>query len=172
MSRDQDKEGTLPSTSPWIVVTPSKVKKVQRTPFLSLEDTTHYHTISPIIPLEDNITMAPRIAKVKEETKPEAKPDKKIPPDPGEPTLHQILENIIPDIEPSNIKSNPREILRGLSRQGITTWKGFILMAEGDVSTITKAPDTLISTSSIRILNHIKQLVWQNMRNDLSLIHI
>ena len=88
--------------------------------------------------------MAPRIPKVKEEPKPEAKPDKKIPPDPGEPTLHQILETLIPDIEPSNIKSNPHEILRGLSRQGITTWKGFILMAEGDVSTITKAPDTLI----------------------------
>ena len=127
MSRDQDKEGTLPASDPpWRVVSPSKgERKGKGNPFLSLSETNKYHIIPSFSPQRKNITMTPKLVKVKDEPNLE----KKIPPQPGEPTLHKTLGALISDINLSN-KQNPHEILKGLSRQGITTWDGFVLMDE------------------------------------------
>ena len=170
MSRDQDKEGTLPTSDPsWTVVTPSKGERKGH-PFLSLAETNKYHTIPPLSSTKKGMTMT-KPAKIKKEESTLDK-DKKIPPQPGEVALHQTLADLISDIDLSS--KNQHEILKGLSRQGINTWDGFILMDEEDIPTLTKhvggnigGVDTPLTTSSIRMLNHIKQLVWQNMKNNV-----
>ena len=95
MSRDQDKEGILPTTDtpPWIVVSPpsKRERKGEGNPFLSLNETTKkYHTI-PLSPPRKGITMTPKLVKVKDEPNLE----KKIPPEPGEPSLHKTLATMI-----------------------------------------------------------------------------
>ena len=154
MSRDQDKEGILPTpdSTPWIVVSPpsKRERKGEGNTFLSLNETTKkYHTI-PLSPPRKAITMTPRLVKVKDEPSVE----KKIPPEPGEPTLQNTLATMVSDINISNPKNPPHEILKGLSRQGITTWDGFILMAEDDIPKLNKAPDAPLSPASIRMLDN------------------
>ena len=81
---------------------------------------------------------------------------------------------LIPDIDPSNT-NNPHEIIKGLNKQGITTWTGFIRMDEDDIPKITKhvsGVDVQILAASIRVLNHIKQLVWKNITDKLSVARL
>ena len=102
MSRDQDKEGILPTTDkpPWIVVSPpsKRERKGEGNPFLSLNKTTKYHTIPPSPPRKA-ITMTPRNVKIKDEPI----EGKKIPPKPGEPTLQKALATMISDIDISRV---------------------------------------------------------------------
>ena len=68
-----------------------------------------------------------------------------------EPTLDQILEELVPALDDCH------EIIKGLNRVGMTTWGDFVLMFEEDFLTIP------ISSNAIRIVSQINNLVWQNI---------
>ena len=114
---------TTPKKSYSEVVTPSK--KERNNPFLLLSKETKYYTIHSYLSPAKDISMG-------KSTRPKDDPDDpdNIPSGPGgdnkgtnqtqEPNLHEILEELIPSIGTSTAK-NPHEIIKGLSKSGITT---------------------------------------------------
>ena len=67
------------------------------------------------------------------------------------------------DFDPKAKKQN--EMVEALELQGITTWRGFLLMAEEDIPTLTKKGDAPVSKNSVRMLTYLKQFTLHNINS-------
>ncbi len=77
--------------------------------------------------------------------------------------LVEVLSQLF-DFDPRAKK--PHEMVESLELQGITTWRGFLLMAEEDISELTKqspSGEVSISKNSIRMLTYLKQFTLHNI---------
>ena len=80
-------------------------------------------------------------------------------------TLGDMLANLIEEIDLYD-DQRPHEILQGLSMQGIRTWSSFVRMDEDDIGSMTRPARNKpipLSNNSIRMITHLKQLIWENI---------
>ena len=80
-----------------------------------------------------------------------------------ESNLYQLLEELIGEFVLC-------DIIKGLERQGITTWRRFIFMDPDDLPKLTMSCNGIaipISNHMIRIMGHIKHLIWENIENNV-----
>ena len=81
-----------------------------------------------------------------------------------EPTLEQVLEELVLEVD------DLHEIIKGIDLEYIKSWNTFIQMHEDDLPTRTKLIARVkvpLSSNAIRIVSHIKQLIWKNMIDEM-----
>ena len=151
MSRDKGKTTAKKSYSE--AATPKKKKTKERNnPFFSLS--------------EQHISLLPSGRKMPKKPPTNVSPTGSIIGTQPEPSLQEKLEELIQSVAAAP-KNNPHEIMKGLNASGITTWSDFVRMDEDDIPLLlyySNGSTIPISAQSQRIINHIKQLVWKNIR--------
>ena len=80
-----------------------------------------------------------------------------------DPTFYQTLEELLPCVA---AYGKTHQAIKGLECHGIMTWRRFIDMDVDDLSKLTHPVNGIAEPLFcywIRILGHIKHLVWMNM---------
>ena len=86
-----------------------------------------------------------------------------------EPTLHEVLEKIVEEIDLSE-KKKSYEIIKALEQQNVYTWKTFVRMKEETYINMTmnvNGARTPVSKNTIGTITLLKQLIWKNMREEM-----
>ena len=169
MSREEKDGFTTPKK--FAVITPSKEKKKERKPKTTLASNSFYslskesfHTIP------DHLSPEKMDKKVKnEEPRPDESKSLASATKTIEPTLHQVLEKIVEEIDLSE-KRKSYEIFKALDQQNVKTWKTFVRMQEHvyeNMTMMTNGERVPVSKQSIGTITLLKNLIWKNMENEV-----
>jgi len=79
-----------------------------------------------------------------------------------EPTLYQVLEELVPDL------LDTHEIMAGLDREWVNSWRSFVYLEEDDIPAMEKfLADGItlvpLSSNAIRFIYNLNQMIWKNV---------
>ena len=178
MSREeQEKDGFL-SPKKFAVITPSKEEeedkrpkpnRLSNNPFYSLDKEIKFLTIPSLLsPERQGISIMNKNEPTPDGTLSTgtSKVESKIQP---EPTFYQLLEELVDEIDLSK-KGKPHEIIKGLERQDIMTWRSFLRMNPDDIPGMTldvNGTQRPLSSCNLRTILTLKHLILKNIREEL-----
>ena len=125
MSREEQEKDGFTTPKKFAVITPSRKEEKPKTTlasnsFYSLSKES-FHTIP------DHLSPEKMEKKVKKEEPRPDEPKSSTSAKKKEPTLHEVLEMIVEEIDLSE-KKKSYEIIKALDQQGVKTWKTFVRM--------------------------------------------